>query len=273
MKQLVLCLFATCAFSISAHADFGIRIIGGVDAKQGEMPYIVSLQSNYVYPGDKERIGHFCAGSLIAKNWVLTAAHCVEDDGSDIGVDAVWIGMHEQSNTTAVEKLTVAKIYIHPKRDLAKNKLDYDFALIELKENSSHSTVSLNEAEITIKTDSIMAMTAGWGMINTDFWNPKTPDILQKVDVPLVSQVDCNVKAAYDGKITDRMICAGYKAGGKDACAGDSGGPLTIADSNGKPILTGVVSLGAGCALANKYGVYSKVNGEISWIKSTAGIQ
>ena len=53
--------------------------------------------------------------------------------------------------------------------------------------------------------------------------NGPTPEILQKVDVPFVSQDEC--KNAYgEEDITDRMICAGEK--GKDSCQGDSGGPL-----------------------------------------------
>ena len=90
--------------------------------------------------------------------------------------------------------------------------------------------------------------------------------MLQKVNVPLVSKAACNDKAAYGGDITDTMLCAGYKSGGKDSCQGDSGGPLVVTDANGETVLAGVVSWGEGCARANKYGIYSKVSSAISWI-------
>ncbi|KAH1017632.1 hypothetical protein HUJ05_008244 [Dendroctonus ponderosae] len=63
------------------------------------------------------------------------------------------------------------------------------------------------------------------------------------------------------------MLCAGYPAGGYDACNGDSGGPLIV-----DGYLAGIVSWGYQCAVANYPGVYSSVPSLLSWIKEETGL-
>ena len=90
--------------------------------------------------------------------------------------------------------------------------------------------------------------------------------ILQWVRVPAITNSACN--SAYNGGITDSMICAGYPGeGGKDSCQGDSGGPLVCANGT-KSVIAGVVSWGYGCAEAQYPGVYARVTAALDWIKS-----
>ncbi|CAM4548263.1 unnamed protein product [Lepidochelys olivacea] len=42
-------------------------------------------------------------------------------------------------------------------------------------------------------------------------------DILQKATIPLISNEECQTRYQQD-RINDKMICAGYREGGKDAC-------------------------------------------------------
>lgn len=90
---------------------------------------------------------------------------------------------------------------------------------------------------------------------------------LMRVSVPIVSKSTCQQVYQSMNTITDRMICAGYTAGGKDSCQGDSGGPLT---SSG--VLYGIVSWGRGCAQPRYPGVYSNVANLRSWIKTNSGV-
>lgn len=236
------------AASVSAQADKVVgKIVGGTEASINEFPYIVSLQSS----------SHFCGGSLIKKNWVLTAAHCVKGGT----VKNVVIGLHDLKNATNAEVIAPKRIIAHPKYNASTT--DFDFALIELSKDSSHTPVALNTTEIAISDSGtpIMSTVAGWGTTSEGSYS--LPNLLQRVDVPLVSATSC---AKSYPKITDRMICAGYTDGGKDSCQGDSGGPLVAKADDGQTYLIGIVSWGRGCARAGYPGVYSKVNAGYDWI-------
>ena len=65
------------------------------------------------------------------------------------------------------------------------------------------------------------------------------------------------------------MICAGYPGdGGKDSCAGDSGGPF-VCNDNSNAVIAGVVSWGIGCAHADYPGVYARTTSALSWIQNS----
>ncbi|EPY85615.1 hypothetical protein CB1_000362018, partial [Camelus ferus] len=94
--------------------------------------------------------------------------------------------------------------------------------------------------------------------------NDRIQNTLQKAKIPLVTNEEC--QAGYRGhKITKKMICAGYKEGGKDACKGDSGGPLSCKH---KEVwhLVGITSWGEGCAQRERPGVYTNVIEHVDWI-------
>jgi trypsin len=222
------------------------KIVGGLPAFEGEFPYIVSLRHSYY--------GHFCGGSLVNKNWVLTAAHCV----TGITPASIMIGLHTQDLTTNAENFKQIQIITHPKWDA--NTMDYDFALVKLEEDSSYPPIEFNTVPVEGKVNFV---TAGWGTLAE---NGSVSNALMKVEVPFVDQAKCS--AAYPGWVTDSMLCAGFDEGGKDACQGDSGGPLVI-NAGGTTLLAGVVSWGAGCARPNQPGVYSKVSGVIEWLNET----
>ncbi|MEZ0391453.1 MAG: serine protease [Pseudobdellovibrionaceae bacterium] len=238
--------------SAFAHADIQPLIVGGIEAKKGEFPFIVSLQDNY---------GHFCGGSLISDEWVLTAGHCAKGGT----IQNVVIGLHDQNNTAGAEVIKAKQVITHPKFNY--NILVYDFALVQLERKTSYKPIAFNKEEINIpNNDSQMAIAAGWGALKESSYSLST--LLQKVSVPLVSQSVCNQAYAGFNEVTDSMICAGYAEGKKDACQGDSGGPLVVSKNNNY-VLVGVVSWGEGCARPGKYGVYSKVNSVTDWIEQT----
>jgi trypsin len=255
-QKIIAGLCILMSLSVQADVKFGQKIVGGMPAEKGELPFQVSLQSSSG--------SHFCGGSLIKPNWVLTAAHCVQGSSTM----KIVVGLHDQSDKSDTETFSAKRIVAHPLYN--RSTLDYDYALIQLSGDSKFRTIDLNRVEIAIPTsdEKINVWTSGWGTTSEGSYT--LPKILNKVEVPLVSTEECNSTAAYNGDITDRMICAGLKDGGKDSCQGDSGGPLFVKETSGDFTLIGIVSWGIGCARPNKYGVYTKVNAMTTWIDQTS---
>ena len=126
---------------------------------------------------------------------------------------------------------------------------------------------------------------SGWGInfVKTSsrrLAEVRTSESLMVAQVPIVDYENCTERIKQTGvKITENMICAG--GAGADACAGDSGGPLTCA-RNGtsgeeERYLCGIISWGFNCVprrrLGRSYpGFYTDVSKYTRWIQNFIGI-
>ncbi|KAG7267942.1 hypothetical protein CRUP_017008, partial [Coryphaenoides rupestris] len=243
--------------SVCGKPPLNTRIVGGEDAPAGSWPWQVSLHTSF----------HFCGGSLINNQWVLTAAHCFpRNNPNDF---TVYLGRQNQEGSNANEiSRTIMEIIRHPDYDDLTN--DNDICLLKLSSTVEFSDfimpVCLAASDSVFNAGTITWVT-GWGAVEFgDGGELPSPQTLQEVDVPVVGNRQCNCNYGV-GSITDNMICAGLSAGGKDSCQGDSGGPL-VSKQGDRWIIGGVVSFGQGCALPNFPGVYARVSEYQAWISS-----
>ena len=150
-----------------------------------------------------------------------------------------------------------------------------DIALIELEKDLVYTPkiqpICMPDKSLCLPHGLKCAAT-GWGV--TDKFGTQIPNELNEVAVKLIEKEQCeNIHSDYQGQLSDQMICAGYKEGGRDACLGDSGGPLACqVEENGPWVLYGITSWGIGCGDPLHPGVYTRVTELVAWIKTHSGI-
>ncbi|XP_031464690.1 coagulation factor XI-like [Phasianus colchicus] len=238
------------------HSSRNIRIIGGTDSSPGEWPWQVSLHVKL------SRRRHLCGGSIISNQWILTAAHCFMSVQNP-NIWRVYAGVLKQSEITEdTPFFRVEEIIIHPQYNSAQT--GYDIALLKLDKAMNFTDLQLPIC-LPSKEEASMLYTdcwvIGWGYRKE---RGRVEDILQKVTVPLMSKEECQARYRKR-RIDDKEICAGYDEGGKDACKGDSGGPLSCRHEE-VWYLVGITSWGEGCARPRQPGVYTKVVEFSDWI-------
>lgn len=189
------------------------RIVGGYSGNIQDFPYQISM-NHYG--------SHRCGGSIIHRQYVITAAHCT----TGVILNALAIRAGSSMRTMGGINVPVSNIVQHPRYN--SNTLDFDISIMYLTKqlsftNGIHAINLPRQGEaIAVGTNTIIS---GWGDLSESI--PSTRQ-LQYVQVPIMDDYVC--KQAYQGynTITPNMICAGfYRVGGKDACQGDSGGPLS----------------------------------------------
>merc|ERR1712126_69134 len=232
----------------------GTRIVGGQETEVNEYPWQVGLVS-----GSGTR--PWCGGSLISNQHVLTAAHCTA--GGSTSSIRVLVGEHDTSDSDA-NIVTISAINDHPNYN--SGTLDNDYSILTLSSPVTFSTnvapVCLPAATSNLYVGSVATVT-GWGTTSS---GGSQPDVLQEVDVTVISNSQCEGNYG-SSSITSAMVCAADT--GKDSCQGDSGGPM-VTPENGRYAQIGVVSWGYGCASPDYPGVYARVTSVKSWIQTIA---
>lgn len=251
---LLLFALATCAWGAVVQPEG--RIINGTKVDIVRHPYLVSLRYR-----ETNTTGylHKCAGVIYSERVVITAAQCLLDLTEETKL--LVVGAANTRNGTDGLVYPVANWTHHPQFDTIM--VDYDIGLIFLDAALDLSNAGLGIVELRPERPAAgrEATVVGWGY--REEWGPSSPH-LEQVHVPIVSSEQCN-QIYGTGEVTERMICAGdVEQGGRDACQGDTGGPLIIDEQ-----LVGLVSWGRGCGRVGYPSVYTFVPSLKTWIDET----
>ncbi|XP_072532975.1 complement factor D isoform X2 [Salminus brasiliensis] len=224
----------------------GDCITGGKEAPAHSRPYMASLQLEGK---------HYCGGFLISSEWLMSAAHCFQDD---TGFKVV-LGAHSLSEAEDTKQtFDIAAYYKHP--DFNSKNYDNDIVLVKLNQPVTETVavkpVKFQQAGGNDPDTNADVDTAGWGSNNRGL----RPDKLQELTVSILPRWRCN---SYGVAFTKNMFCSSKPR--MDTCDGDSGGPLLY---NG--IVVGITSNGGkSCGSTKKPGLYTIISHYNTWITST----
>jgi len=233
------------------------RIIGGEDAPVSRHNYTVAILGETIDMNDEKP---FCGGSLIAPNWVITAAHCdVRGKANKVVIGRYDFDSDDQND---FEEINIISQTIHPNWYSSLVRNDYDFMLLELEEESMFTPIKIDDGTMDLEQGrTITAL--GWG--RTGLFGEK-PGKLQTVDMEYESFLLCQLKNVFPvfQPITERIMCASQKE--KGVCFGDDGGPLILKGNNAtEDVLIGVASSNVVCSTLWS-NIFSRVGSVVSWI-------
>jgi len=207
----------------------------------------------------------FCAGSVIASRWVLTAAHCLVDErGRRFSPKALRVAVGVESSAWDRSAIAVSRVEVHDRYDLADRSgmpIPYDVGLVQLARPVSVAPLKLAAAEPTTGTS---VRYVGWGCTSVIRDLCLGPSSQLRLGTTTVQRDSlCGLTGAH--AVT--ALCTARYGVLETVQAGDSGGPMLVATRAGDR-LGGVVSGGGPTA-----DVTTSVVAVAPWIRKVSGVR